>query len=346
MNAFFFLLLLQSLRLASPALYPLRDTARPGVGSLPWWEGGPAFALASSSAVRLNFRGLYTYPPKKATMRELGSGWHGVVCNASAFALCGSDVGQVLPAISPRVSEHPQKITADGWKDLACTDSSGKLLVSLGVYDISACDVFDEGLDLVFANSTLYHRHNTLDTWEYWVLVALSIVLVRFLSHNIKVLWDPASEPGDSRQQQPALLCAALVVIVVVLLDGDSHFITTGDQAFFWATALYIALYLAVHVTGRSGFAQPVYNILVATLQLVACRFYASAETPYNLVLLGVLAARTWHKLLVSAGGNATVLLDSLYLSLCIELAFDGTRELLVAVLGVAYVGGSLLARR
>lgn len=40
-----------------------------------------------------------------------------------------------------------------------------------------------------------------------------------------------------------------------------------------------------------------------------------------------------------------TLLLDSLFLSLCIELAFDGTRELLVGVLGVAYLGGVLLAR-
>lgn len=40
-----------------------------------------------------------------------------------------------------------------------------------------------------------------------------------------------------------------------------------------------------------------------------------------------------------------SLLLDSLYLSLCIELAFDGTRELLVGVLGVSYLGGLLLVR-
>ena len=39
-----------------------------------------------------------------------------------------------------------------------------------------------------------------------------------------------------------------------------------------------------------------------------------------------------------------TLILDSLYLSLCIELSFDGSREVLVAVLGVAYVAGELLA--
>ena len=41
---------------------------------------------------------------------------------------------------------------------------------------------------------------------------------------------------------------------------------------------------------------------------------------------------------------QATLLLDGIYLSLCVELAYDGTRELLVAVLGIAYVGGELLA--
>ncbi len=38
-----------------------------------------------------------------------------------------------------------------------------------------------------------------------------------------------------------------------------------------------------------------------------------------------------------------TLILDGVYLSLCIELAFNGTKELLVAVLGIAYVAGSLL---
>jgi hypothetical protein len=37
------------------------------------------------------------------------------------------------------------------------------------------------------------------------------------------------------------------------------------------------------------------------------------------------------------------LILDAIYLSLCIELAFNGTRELLVAVLGIAFLGGQLL---
>ena len=43
---------------------------------------------------------------------------------------------------------------------------------------------------------------------------------------------------------------------------------------------------------------------------------------------------------------SLSLLVDSLFLSLCIELAYDGTRELLVAVLGIAYLGGLLLAHK
>jgi len=41
---------------------------------------------------------------------------------------------------------------------------------------------------------------------------------------------------------------------------------------------------------------------------------------------------------------NLTVLVDGLYVALCVELAYDGTREMLVAVLGIAFLAGSLLA--
>jgi len=297
------------------ALYSLQDQ-RPGLAvtgqaeALEWWEGGPAFALASAGALRLNFRGLHVYPAK-AALRPL-DGWHAAACNASAWALCAADVGQVLPYASPRVPERQE----DGWNDLACADARGKLLVTQGVYDISACDVFDEGLDLVFAGNVVYHRHSTLELWEYWLLVVLAIVLVRFLSHNIQALWDPAPDP---RPQLPVLICV-LLVLAVVLVDGDHHFVTSADQVrapilllplavsqqgsclfqvFFWATVGYVAIYLVMHLHAWQAQKQaiPVYNVLVATLQLVASRFYAAAETPYNLVLIGVLATRGWSVL-------------------------------------------------
>jgi hypothetical protein len=124
-------------------------------------------------------------------MRDLdkGLGWHKVSCNVSAWALCASDVGQILPWTSPRMPERHEAVTADGWNDLGCSNSAGKVLVSLGLYDISACDVIDEGLDLLYTPGAVYHRHNTLQTWKYWLLVILAIILVRFLSYNIQVFF-------------------------------------------------------------------------------------------------------------------------------------------------------------
>ena len=94
----------------------------------------------------------------------------------------------------------------------------------------------------------------------------------------------------------------------MVLLDGDSLFVTSADQVFFWSTVVYILVYLAMHLSTsnsnsirRVGEQQPqqqqtpVYNVIVASLQLIACRFYAAAETPYNLVLMAILACRGWY---------------------------------------------------
>jgi hypothetical protein len=61
-------------------------------------------------------------------------------------------------------------------------------------------------------------------------------------------------------------------------------------------------------------------------------------------LILAFIAHR--NKLMAKTDHSMSLLLDSLYLSLCIELAFDGTRELLIGVLGVAFLGGHLLAVR
>lgn len=360
---------------AHAALYALQDSApaRPGIattgeGPLAWWDGGPAFVLASAGAVRINFRAIYTYPPASLVRPLDRLGWHGVPCNASAWALCSSDVGQAMPAGAPRMPERIEDVTADGWDDLNCAQSAGKRLVSLGVYDISACDVLDEGLDLVYTQGMLHHRHNTLHTWMYWALVVVALVLVRSLSYNVSLLWEPDTaghQQGGSNSRGAVILSslAAIVAVVstvlththlagdwtfwatvaaaglllaalahnlrrwdepvhhpqapaimgsvaalaIVLTDGDSLFITSADQVFYWSTFAYILVYIAIHASRmwllprllpqwatQQHDESPVYNVIVATLQLIACRLYTAAETPYNLVLITILAARVW----------------------------------------------------
>lgn len=100
-------------------------------------------------------------------------------------------------------------------------------------------------------------------------------------------------------------LAACAVGVVIILIKGDDHFLTGGDQIYHWSIVAYIGFYLAWHerpwhfqtlklegTVPAQGL--PVYNVIIATLQLIACRFYTAAESPYNLVLMGIVATRAW----------------------------------------------------
>jgi hypothetical protein len=257
--------------LAHGSLYALQDTARPGIASddkstapLAWWDGGPAFVVASAGALRLNFRAIYAFPPA-SLVRPLGTlGWHGVPCNASAWALCSSDVGHAMPSAPPRMPERIEAVTADGWRDLGCARSDGKRLVGLGVYDISACDIVDEGIDLVYTQGMLYHRHNTLHTWMYWALVVVALVLVRSLGHNIRALWDPEEREANdekrpaSRNSRGALVLASLAALVaVVSVLAHSQSVLTW---MFWATVVTACGLLAALVYNLKRIDEPVHH--------------------------------------------------------------------------------------
>ena len=349
---------MKMLECVSGSLYTLQD-ARPALGTsmggetkeLEWWTGGPAFMLASAGAVRLNFRGVHVYPPS-ALVRQLGGqdgiGWSSTPCNASAWALCNSEMGSVLPWSQPRMPESPETVP-EKWGSLRCKDGHGKVLVSLGVYDISACDVIDEGVDLVYSRGSVSHRHTSMPLWRYWTCVGLAIVLVRALSYNVQGLWKKDARGDETGHRQWPALVGSVCILGLVLSDLDAVYITKADQVFFWASVAYVGFYLAVHGARRQrmkSHEEPVFNVIVGTLQVLAVRLYTAAETPYNLVLLGMLACRGWTKLMTPSHTQRyglSLVMDSLYLSLCIELAFNGSRELVVGVLGVAFVAARLL---
>lgn len=369
------------------SLHLLQD-ARPQLSSgnaavpIEWWAGGPASVLASAGAVRINFRGAHIYP-RTARLRELDrvSGWTGVTCNVSAWALCSADTGGFMPSSPPRMPERKDKVEG-GWGGMACTDSQGKTLVSLGVYDISACDIMDEGLDAVYSQNKLYHARTALPLWRYWVCVGLAIVLVRALSYNVQGLWTasapPNREPPSKVKQWPAL-CGSLLLLALVLVDLDRVYITKADLLYFWCSVAYIGFYLVLHAhlprlggpvtnlgatVGREPSEKrtpaknatanetPVFNVIAGTLQLLATRLYTGAETPYSPLLTGMIACRVWTKVLTAmitqkktahAATSLSLMIDAMYLSLSFELAFNGTRELLVGVTAVALAFAQLL---
>lgn len=327
-------------------LLPLHE-ARPGVG-IAWWAGGGAYALASSAGVRLNFRGARLLPPS-ARLRELGAlGWTRAACNQSAHALCCADLGCVLPAAPPRVPDEGGGLVPER----LCADSGGKVLVSAAVYDVSACDLLDEGLDVVYSAGEVYLRRTDMPLWRYWLCVGLAIVLVRGLSFNLRTLWQPPN--NNSKQEHPAappprqwlpLVAALALIALVVPFDAwDAVYATHADQTFHWATVMYVPSILLLNVATRRG--APVFNVIVAALQLLAMRLYTSATTPYDVVFVAMLAWRAWVKVLTPALHGLGLALDSLYLSLFITLACDETLETLVAVVGAPFAAARLLTAR
>ena len=289
------------------ALEPVAD-ARPQLAAsglpLDWWDGGPAFLLASARAVRLNLRGVF--PVRSGLRDDLAlAGWASAPCNESTRALCSSDFGDAFPAGPARAPDRPWAL-ADGWRSLGCARSDGKVLVREEVYDLTACDVWDEGVDLVFARGMLYFRRTEPPFWEYCALVALCVVLVRCLCFNVQVLLQPGTPVAS---QLPGLL-AACALLALVGRDADAAYVTRRDRLFFWASFGFAGLYLAVYaaessVRGlRREQAGPMFNLLVAGLQLAAMRFYRTSDTPYTLLLLPMLAARLWAKVLLRADGS------------------------------------------
>ena len=361
---------------AAATIFQVRDS-RPTLSTdddkpIDWASGGGAYLLSSAEAVRVNFRGVHAYP-RGLALRQLDKlGWTTTPCNASAWAMCASDQGAILPVMTPpRTLERSVDMPA-GWHGMACEDNKGKVLVSQAVYDISACDILDHGLDVVYSARMTYHARTAMSVWRYWACVGLAIALVRALSYNVQAVARLTPKAAASYPSQRTPLVTALVLMGLTLLDLDKVFVTLADQMFFWCTVAYIGFYLALHgaarltpvldrwVTGQESpepsddtaanpapHETPVFNVIVATLQLLAIRLYTAAETPYNLVLLSLLSCRAWTKLIqhthVSAAHSLALTLDSLYIALCVELAFQGSDELIVAVFGVTYLCARLL---
>jgi len=321
---------------------------------LAWWDGGPALMLASALAVRVNFRGVF--PIRTPLRGDLDrQRWVSAPCNESGRALCASAFGDVFPADAPRVTDAPG-LLGDGWRGLGCGQSGGKLLVPVHVYDISACDVLDEGLDVVFSRGTLYFRPNGLPTWEYVLFVALCIVLVRCLSFNVQSL---LRAPGPAEDQWMGLAATA-AVLALACERTDSPYVTEQDCLFFWASAGYVCMYLAlyaVELVARANCqdqAAPFFNMLVGGLQLACLRFYRTADTPYALVLIGMLSARLWMKLRDAQEArrspgrwawtaHTTRVLDALYLSLYTWTAHEAHALMLIPVYAAGFVLGDLV---
>lgn len=316
----------------------------------PWIVSGGkpvswAYLAASARVLRVNYRGIHVRDQPSMILRGLVSlGWTRTACNVSAFGLCSSELGHVFPGASPQVSDDPWKMLVGVWSTLDCARSEGKEIVSRGVYDISACDILDENLDIVVAGGDLYFsRESEVHSWKYWTLVIMSIVLVRGLGFNVQRL------AGGQTQAQWTVLIASVIVWLLVVLDDTGMYVTQEDFVFVCATETYILVYLGYHLCNwvykiDERDDPPIFNLITGSLQLMVCRLYVSAETPYNPVLLVLLITRVWIKIFRdSLWHHVTLVLDALYLSLYFELGFMYDKIYLVAIGLIGYIGGELL---
>jgi hypothetical protein len=331
---------------------PLDDT-RPWLASsgaaVDWTSGGGAFLLASSRAVRLNYRGIIT-EPRAARLRDLAAlGWASANCNISARGLCASATGVAFPSAPapPRATDDDATLPPD-WQGLACSSAGGRLITHEPVYELSACDLLDQGADVLYSGGVLYYRNSALSLWVYWTLIVGAILLVRALARNVQAHRGQADR--DATQAVP--LAASLVCILLVSHEGGALYATQADYVFYVATMVYCLTYFAYHVAAwvRShslGMARgaeappqpPVFNLAAGVLQLIVSRLYTGAESPYNPIILLILCTRALTKLRhPSAGHAATALADATYVALSCDLGFLPDPAYLVALVACAHL--------
>lgn len=305
---------------AEATLYSI-DDSRPHLVSegvtLDFTGGGPAFMLASNMLTRINYRGIRSLA--QTTLVTTLKGWSVYTCNLSTFALCETEWGYVFPPGTP----------ADGssiYHQFHCSNSIGKNSVSSTNYDMSACDVLDESLDLVYTQNLLYVKKNNMNAVEYWILILSSVYLVRALSLNIM-----SKLKNDTTTYQHMYTLVCFVVWVILLYEWDSTFVTVNDQAFYWVNIMYIFGYLVFHayhsiyrVFIHSKHIEPrIFNLAAACIQGVVMALYGGAETPYVIVVIAMIMVRIWEKENQKRIMHViTGMIDCMYISLLIYVGY------------------------
>jgi hypothetical protein len=258
------------------------------------------------------------------------------------------------------------------------------VLTHESVYDLSACDVLDEGADVLYSAGSLCYRQSGISPWVYWGLILGAILLVRGLARNVQ-----AHRETSSMDSQRLPLAASAACILLVSHEGDGVYATEADYVFYVATMVYCLCYLGYHVffvvygralaqaqraqqaqqapqaqqAQRAQQAQqapqaqsapvaapdqpPIFNLAAGVLQLTVSRLYTGAEAPYNPIILLILATRAITKLRQPSASHAlTGLLDASYIALLCELGFTPDPAYLSALFACASLVSQLYFSR
>lgn len=299
--------------------------------------GWDAFVVADSSCVRVNARGVYA-KPSHWTPRKLGGIWSTNHCLPGASAgLCETSNGAVFPGSIPRYN------ASNAWGGLRCSRASdGRLMDPSYGYDVSACDVLDGGGDVVLCGRSLGFARTSVADWVYWTLCLLAVFVVRSLSYLVASRVRPGSLAPESRPHDVWTVLACVAILILALApEGDAGFVTVEETLFFVWTCLYVGCYIMVFVIcqffGLGKSDPPIYNLIAASVQVIACRLYLGAETPYNPVIIWAIATRALVKLRAPVTeawlvNFVTTFVDSLSLTLMCVLGFEYNKLYLVAL--------------
>ena len=300
------------------------------------WDGGwDAMVVADSSCVRVNARGVFAKPSHWTPRNLSEAGWAvDKGCVASQDALCTTDRGAVFPTNATRYNG------SRGWAQAGCSRrGDGRVLDTGHGYDLSACDVLDSGGDVVVCGRTASFRRTGLNDVPYWLLCALAVYMVRALSYAI--VHRIRAQPEGHSETAAAVACACVLPLALAP-EGDIGSVTAEEHLFFCVACSYTVLYGVLFAVYRAAHPEqtdpPIYNLISGGLQVIACRLYCGAETPYNPVLIWAVGTRALVKLMsgFDETTSVTTFVDSLMLALMCVMGFGGNPLYLAGLFAVA----------
>jgi hypothetical protein len=310
-----------------------------------WDTGEVAALLETSSAVRISHRGIHFYDHDVFPLST------GYACPRADHSLCvlAHDGNRLFPMRSPPTynpspaadiqppMRHASAIGCDSSGEEGRWDpDGGRVVVSspATAYDISLCDL--DNVDVIWTRGIVHVDPDVrLPLWAYVASALCVLFLVVSLGQNIgRVLGDPSA---TTHPWFTELLCLGQCALLLALTPPYRVWVAEHDRAMLWATAIYIALYLARHAFSLAMHHHVhTLNVVTATLVLVTARLYCSFETPYATIFLLLLLTRLAHKLCValdhqdrhryprglSAIEHLTISIDGLYTAMHARLAY------------------------
>lgn len=340
---------------------------------LPWHEGAINTLQQKSRFVRLNSRGVLFAggtEPMNSLRTLLSQNWNELSCSVSKRALCEGTNITLFPnnrADIPFQENIAQYDNNDFFKKdgKVCSGQSwaGGHLTGAGryvdgndtTYEITVCDLFDSGLDVVWQPYTGYvhWRYDTRGTAAYIFLSIAAIFFAAVLCGNMAaVLENKKISAGFAH------LGVFATLVVLFVLDGWSPVaLVTDNDIFAWQVLLlyvFIQCLFQLFSDCYDGFFREGnsvgLSIFTGILLLLATAAHNSFDNPYQAPLVTLFGIRTWWKQLQGMSGflsphefTLLVIYDGLVYCLILSSAFAGLELSIFPCIFISFFTGFFL---